>query len=127
METNKNNVLIIGLVTLTLGVVIGYFVGINRPMDSQMGATTSQSAYGDKDTHVKMEGMDGLEGKTGDALDLAFLNAMIIHHEGAVEMATTLLKGTKRPELIKIGNEVITAQAQEIGMMKQWRKDWFNK
>ena len=72
-------------------------------------------------------GSMGLEGKTGDELDKAFLAEMIVHHEGAVQMAQTLLKGTKRPELIKLGNDIITAQTGEIQMMKQWQRDWFNQ
>ncbi len=123
METNKNNVLVIGLITLILGLIIGYFVGTSRP-NGMMGYNTNTPTT----MNGAMGGMMGsLEGKTGDALEVAFLDGMIIHHEGAVEMATLLLQGTKRPELIKLGNDIITAQTQEIGMMNQWRKDWFNK
>ncbi len=123
METNKNNVLIIGLLTLMLGLVIGYFVGTSRP-NGMMGYNTNAPTT----MHGAMGGMmAGLEGKTGDALGLAFLDGMIIHHEGAVEMATVILQDTKRPELFKLANDIITAQTQEIGMMEQWRKDWFNK
>jgi len=76
--------------------------------------------------HGAMDGMMmGLQGKTGDALDEAFLTEMIVHHEGAVSMARTLVAGTKRPELLKLGNDIITAQTKEIEMMTQWRKAWF--
>lgn len=119
---NKNNVLTIGLLAIILGLVIGYFVGTSRPSYQQVPVSTTSGMHG------AMGGMmAGLEGKTGDALDLAFLDGMIIHHEGAVEMAQALLKGTKRPELIKLGNDIITAQTGEIQMMKEWRKMWFNK
>ncbi|MBP6946184.1 MAG: DUF305 domain-containing protein [Candidatus Pacebacteria bacterium] len=112
----KNNILFIGLVTLLFGLGIGYFIG-NRPL------VEDQSSM-----HGAMNGMTiGLEGKTGDELDKAFLDGMIIHHEGAVEMAQTLLKGTKRPELIKLGNDIVTAQTGEIQMMKDWRRSWFNQ
>ena len=122
MENTKNNVLVIGLLTLILGLVIGYFVGTSRPTYQQIPISTSSGMHG------AMGGMmAGLEGKTGDALDLEFLDGMIIHHEGAVEMAQALLKGTKRPELIKLGNDIITAQTGEIQMMRQWRKTWFNQ
>ncbi len=125
METNKNNVLVVGLLTLILGLVVGYFIGTSRPYGMMDYGTDISSPT---PMHGAMGGMmDGLEGKKGDALDLAFLDGMIVHHEGAAEMATVLLQGTKRPELIKLGNDIITAQTQEIGMMKQWRKDWFNK
>ena len=122
MDANKNNVLVIGLLTLILGLVIGYFVGTSRPGYQQEPFSTSSGMHG------AMGGMMmGLEGKTGDALDLAFLDGMIVHHQGAVEMAQTLLRGTKRPELIKLGNDIIAAQTGEIQMMKDWRKQWFNR
>jgi len=122
MENTKNNVLVIGLLTLIVGLLIGYFVGTSRPVSQQSAVSMSSGMHG------AMGGMMmGLEGKTGDALDLAFLDEMIVHHQGAVEMAQTLLRGTKRPELIKLGNDIITAQTQEIQMMKDWRKAWFNQ
>jgi len=130
MET-KNNVLIIGLLTLILGLVVGYFAGTGsyRPF-GMMGGNYIQTQ--NSDDYVGMHNAMGrmmisLSGKTGDALDKAFLNGMIIHHEGAVDMAQALLQGTKRPELIKLGNDIITAQTQEIQMMKDWRKTWFNQ
>ncbi|HQV64922.1 MAG TPA: DUF305 domain-containing protein [Candidatus Paceibacterota bacterium] len=66
-----------------------------------------------------------LAGKTGDEFDKAFLSEMIIHHEGAVEMAQTVLKSSKRPELIKLANDIISAQNKEIDMMKGWQTKWF--
>ena len=39
-----------------------------------------------------------LEGKTGDALDKAFLEGMIPHHQGAIDMAR-YLEQSARPEL----------------------------
>ncbi|MBX9765118.1 DUF305 domain-containing protein [Patescibacteria group bacterium] len=75
--------------------------------------------------HSMEQMMAGLEGKTGDAFDKAFLEEMIVHHEGAVEMAEALLKNTTRPELTKLGNDIITAQTGEIQMMKGWLQEWF--
>ena len=78
------------------------------------------------DMHGAMGGMmNGLAGKTGAELEKAFLQEMIVHHEGAVEMAQTLLKGTQRPELVKLGTDIITAQTGEIQMMQDWLKSWF--
>jgi uncharacterized protein (DUF305 family) len=70
--------------------------------------------------------MSGLSGKTGDAFEKAFIDEMIVHHEGAVDMAEMLLQKTKRPELVKLGNDIINAQTSEIEMMKEWRQTWFN-
>lgn len=65
-----------------------------------------------------------LEGKTGDAFDAAFLEMMIPHHQGAVDMANAVLKSAKHTELKTMANAIITSQQKEIDMMKQWQKDW---
>jgi uncharacterized protein (DUF305 family) len=70
--------------------------------------------------------MAGLNGKTGDEFDKAFLAEMIVHHQGAVVMAKAVLKNSKRPELIKLASDIISAQTGEITMMKNWQKAWFN-
>ncbi len=123
---NKNKTVWVGIGGIILGFIIAWFCFGNFGMGGRnmMGYNTNTPTP----MHSAMSGiMGGLEGKTGDALDIAFLDGMIIHHEGAVEMATLLLQNTKRPELIKLSNEIITAQTQEIGIMKQWRRDWFYK
>ena len=114
----NNNTLAVGVLSLIIGFAGGHYYGLqSMPVVDQ-----------DMNMHGAMGGMMmGLEGKTGDALDKAFLEEMIVHHEGAVEMAQTLLKGTKRPELIKLGNDIITAQTGEIKMMQDWERKWFNQ
>lgn len=66
-----------------------------------------------------------LVGKTGDAFDQAFLEEMIVHHQGAVEMAQLVLETSKRPELVTLANNIISAQNSEIAMMKGWLSTWF--
>jgi uncharacterized protein (DUF305 family) len=64
----------------------------------------------------------------GDAdFDLRFINAMIPHHEGALVMAKDALSKSKRPEMKKLSQDILTSQQQEIERMKQWRKDWYEK
>ena len=64
-----------------------------------------------------------LEGMTGDTLDRAFLEGMIPHHQAAVDMAK-YLAGSDKPELVKLGSDIITAQTKEIEQMQKWMKDW---
>ncbi len=119
----KDNVFLVGIIALLLGFGFGYYTGSAN--SSHYGKSMHSSS---KMMNNTMEGMMmDLDGKTGDDLDLAFLSGMIVHHQGAVEMSQTLIKGTKRPELIKFGNDIITAQDKEIQMMKDWRKQWFNQ
>jgi hypothetical protein len=69
--------------------------------------------------------MGGLAGKTGDDFDKAFLSEMIVHHQGAVKMAEAVLTSSTRPELLKLANDIISAQNTESQMMSTWQNTWF--
>ena len=58
-------------------------------------------------------------------LEKTFLEDMIVHHQGAVDMSRELLKGTTRPELVQFANDIITLQSKEIEMQKQWLSEWY--
>ena len=66
-------------------------------------------------------------GAADDQFDLRFINAMIPHHEGALVMAEDALKKSKRPEMKKLSEEILTSQKQEIQQMKEWRKAWYKQ
>lgn len=63
---------------------------------------------------VDMSKLSGVEA------DQAYIKGMIDHHQGAIEMAKQLQTFTKRPELIKLANDVVTVQSAEITMLKGW-------
>ncbi len=58
-------------------------------------------------------------------IDRHFIEQMIPHHEGAIEMAKLALEKSKRPEMISLAKGIIEAQQREITDMKKWYKDWF--
>ena len=76
-------------------------------------------------SHAMNEMMQGLESQTGDAFDKAFLEQMIIHHEGAIEMAGKAIKNGKHEEIKTMANDIISAQTKEISQMKQWQEQWY--
>lgn len=105
----------------------GYKTSQSNGMMHQMPDGTMMGGNNQMDMNSMMGGMTaGLNGKTGDEFDKAFLSEMIVHHQGAVVMAQAVLKNSKRPELIKLANDIISAQTGEITMMKNWQKSWFN-
>jgi Ni,Fe-hydrogenase I cytochrome b subunit len=76
--------------------------------------------------HAAMGAMTAkLEETEGDAFDHAFLQEMIVHHQGAVEMAQMVLAKSDRPELLKLARDIIAAQTGEIDMMRSWMAAWF--
>ena len=52
--------------------------------------------------------------------DTAFVQAMIAHHQGAIDMARVVVGFGSDPEIRKLAEGVITAQQGEIGVLRQW-------
>ena len=127
---NKNNALFYGIMFLVVGILVGWAMGSNRTISIDQaihkmpdGSMMINSGMG---MESMMEGMMmNLSGKKGDEFDKAFLKEMIMHHQGAVVMAEAVLETSKRPELIKLAGDIISAQTMEIDMMSGWYKEWF--
>jgi uncharacterized protein (DUF305 family) len=85
-----------------------------QPPNDGSGAATKAFA----DINAKMH-KDMVMTLTGDA-DVDFMQGMVPHHAGAVEMAGVLLQFGKDPELRKLAEDVIRTQNDEIALMKDW-------
>ena len=57
--------------------------------------------------------------------DLQFIDSMIHHHEGALEMSELVLKKSSNEELKKFAQKIIDDQKREIAQMKDWREKWY--
>lgn len=135
----NNNVLTIGLLTLLIGLFIGYTLAPRNAIDPEqmfeMHNEMGDMMGGHDENEISASGamehsmddmMLGLRGKTGEEFEKAFLEGMIVHHVGAIEMAEQLLEETDRPELVKMGNDIISVQTTEVEMMENWLNEWFN-
>lgn len=111
----------------------GEFVGDmkgGRQMGSHMMPNGEMMSNGTESMSMAdmMQSMNAeLQGKTGDAFDQAFLSEMIIHHQGAVEMAQLALTNAKHQEIKDLAKAIIAAQNKEIADMKGWMKAWYQK
>lgn len=57
--------------------------------------------------------------------DKDFLSQMTSHHQMAVMMAQMMLSGTTRPEMKRLGQDIIEAQTKEIKQMQAWYDTWY--
>ena len=80
--------------------------------ESGHAGMTMQGMVGD-DTLVKLEGLKGPD------FDALWLQSMIGHHQGAIEMATIEAEAGKSPEMTALARSIISAQQAEIDQMKQ--------
>ena len=64
----------------------------------------------------------------GDSLyDERFIDMMIPHHEGAIQMAQDALRKSQHPEIQHMAAAVIASQQREIDAMKRWRHEWYGR
>ncbi len=57
--------------------------------------------------------------------DEAFIDAMIPHHQSAIEMAQVALENSDNPKIKELAQNIISAQKREIEQMTQWRQQWY--
>lgn len=128
----ENNIIIAGIVGLLLGSAITYAVVSNKPTaPKEQSADSHMMSNGQmmEDSSMSMQGMtDALKGKTGDDFDKAFIELMIEHHQGAIDMANLAKQKAKHDEIKSLADDIITAQTNEIIQMREWQKTWgYNK
>lgn len=116
------------LVLIAVTMRVHHYRGFDRCMKDTRCTTTDHRMMGHgamPSNTMNGMSMTSLEGKTGDEFDKAFLSEMIVHHEAAVEMAYMVKKTSTRPELLTLADQIITAQNEEISLMRKWLAEWF--
>lgn len=112
-----NNSIVWGVGGLLIGVLVGAYLspGMMPFRYSMMGG---QNLMGN-------QGMRG--GGQMMNIDARFIENMIPHHEGAIEMAEIALQRSKRSEIKSLAQGIIEAQTREIADMKRWYQDWYGE
>jgi uncharacterized protein (DUF305 family) len=60
-----------------------------------------------------------------EPFDRAFIDAMIPHHQSAIEMARVAEEKSENPQIKHLAGHIISAQRSEIEQMEQWREEWY--
>ena len=94
---------------------------------SNMNHDMSKMSHSNSDVHGRdMMNMNSDPGAAQQPFDLQFLDSMIHHHNGAIEMAKMVLGKTERAELKAFAQKIIDDQSKEIGEMKKLRQQWYS-
>ncbi len=127
------NILLSGLVGIIIGSFVTYkYVSTQESTyekEPKQLNTTQQYPGSDqrKKTHSEQsmdEMVQSLEGKKGDEFDKIFLEHMIAHHVGAVQMAHEAATRAKHNELRDMAQDIISSQTKEVTQMNRWMEMW---
>lgn len=123
MNTTTPISLIIGLIIGVAGALgISYLTGENSTLPTD---TPPQAIVPTDHSTMSMTDMNTeLTGLSGDEFDKLFIELMIAHHEGAVDMAELAESRALHEEIRSLSKAIISAQTQEILEMRQWYSDW---
>jgi uncharacterized protein (DUF305 family) len=69
--------------------------------------------------------MDPHELANKEPFDKAFIDAMIPHHQSAIEMSRVALEKSENPQIRELAENILSAQQQEIEQMTHWRQQWY--
>jgi uncharacterized protein (DUF305 family) len=69
--------------------------------------------------------MDPQDLASREPFDRAFIDAMIPHHQSAIEMAQVAYEESKNPQVKELAENIVNAQQREIEQMKRWRQQWY--
>lgn len=70
------------------------------------------------------DGVDGAEGTEPNQADIEFTQAMIVHHEQAIEMSSLAEDRADAEEVRALATRIGEAQQPEIDRMQQWLEAW---
>jgi uncharacterized protein (DUF305 family) len=98
-------------------------------------ANSGGEEQGNSESEDGMQGMDhGSEStdnasemlmENGEYSDERFIDAMVPHHQGAIDMAEVALENAEHPEILALAEEIVAAQETEIGQLKTIKQEQF--
>lgn len=63
--------------------------------------------------------------RLAEPFDRGFIDAMLLHHQSAIEAAQSALVRSSREEIRRMAEAIISTQSREIDQLRQWRADWY--
>ena len=116
--------------------------GDSRSGQQEQGSSSESAQEEESDNmqgmdHGEMSGMEGMDrasmsseeaarqmvAPNGEYSDAAFVDSMVAHHEGAVEMAQVALENAEHEEIRTLAQDIVSAQRAEIELFGEIREE----
>ncbi|QUC00705.1 DUF305 domain-containing protein [Cellulosimicrobium cellulans] len=88
------------------------------PMEESGAMDHEAMGHGSMDGMMSEEDMQALDAAQGAEAGQLFLEQMIVHHEGAVEMAQTQVDEGENADAVAMAQEIVESQQAEISTME---------
>ena len=99
---------------------------IHRRLFGEPAGEMSHGSMGMSEEEMGMStDMEALE--SARPFDREFIDQMIAHHQGAIQMARVELAEGADDEAKSLADAIITAQSLEIEQMNDWRTKWYGE
>lgn len=87
--------------------------------------TVGWALWAQSQTNSMMEMHAANLGPADREYDKRFIEKMIPHHQGAVEMAKDALNKAQHAEIKDMAKSIVQMQNEEIAVMESWKKRWY--
>lgn len=92
------------------------------------GYGIANAVFNSKDSETALAVKRMIDQKdTQSALERHFIEQMVPHHQGAIDMARLVMQKSKKPEVRTMAQNILATQQMEIDDMREWYKEWFKK
>ena len=119
MHTRSRLLLIAGALAVGLAVLPAAAQETQQhPAQPQAGGTMGMHGAAMQAAMQHMQ--EGMSMPMSGNPDVDFANMMILHHQGAIDMAGVELESGKDPQLRKMAQKIIDDQEREIAAFKEW-------
>lgn len=81
--------------------------------------SSSEAAFLKQDDAAMSKMTAGMDIEPSGDIDRDFVNMMVPHHQGAIDMAIAVLRWGRNPQIRRLAQEIIVDQLQEIAAMRR--------
>jgi hypothetical protein len=116
---NRHRTLLCGLGLATVGWMSAALAHEGHDHSAPSNGLAAEAPFIAENDAAMEKMMAGMDAKPTGDVDRDFVTSMTAHHQGAIDMAVSMLKYGHNEQLKRMAQEIIVEQQQEIAAMRQ--------